>query len=179
MVVHCLVYLDVIISGSLSCAVVLWVYCCYLIYTYLLLFEIRIERGAPASSISLVVLNSSRVIQTRLVVFKLVSWYLNPSRGIQIRLVVFKSFSWYSNSSRGNEIRLMVFKFVFVVYKSVSWYSNSSRGNQIRLMVFKFVFVVFKSVSWYSNSSRGNQIRLRGIQIRLACKVNSLRLSCG
>jgi hypothetical protein len=47
-----------------------------------------------------------------------------------------------------------------------------SRGIQIRL-------VVFKLDSWYSNSSRGVQIRLRGIQIRLACKVNSLRLSCG
>jgi hypothetical protein len=44
--------------------------------------------------------------------------------------------------------------------------------HQNRLVVFIFV-------SWYSNSSRGVQIRLRGIQIRLACKVNSLRLSCG
>ena len=49
---------------------------------------------------------------------------------------------------------------------------NSSSGIQIHLVVFKFV-------SWYSNSSRGIQIRLRGIQIRLACKVNSLRLSYG
>ena len=68
------------------------------------------------------------------------------------------SVSWY-------QIRLVIFKFV-------SWYSNPSRGIQIRL-------VVLKSVSWYSNSSRGVQIRLRGIQIRLACKFNSLRLSCG
>ena len=95
-------------------------------YTYLftkcsLLFVIWIERGAPAFSICLVVLNSSRGIQTRLVVFKFASWYLNPSRiytnpsrGIEIRLVVFKSVSWYS-------IRL-------AVSKSVSWYLNPSRG---------------------------------------------------
>ena len=76
--------------------------------------------------------------------------YKNLSRGI-IRFVVL--------------IRLVVFKFV-------SWYSNPSRGIQIRLVVFQFV-------SWYSNSSRGFQIRLRGIQIRLTCKVNSLRLSFG
>ena len=64
-----------------------------------------------------------------------------------------------------------LYLFRLVVFKSVSWYSNPSRGIQIRL-------VVFKSVSWYSNPSRGVQI-LHGIQIRLACKVNSLRLSCG
>jgi len=79
-----------------------------------LLFVIRIKRGAPASSIRLVVLNLSRGIQTRLVVFKFASWYLNPSRGIQIRLVVYKSVSWYSNPSRG--------------IQSVSWYPNQFRG---------------------------------------------------
>ena len=86
----------------------------YLFTTCSLLFVIRIELGAPASSIRLVVLNSSRGIQTRLVVFKLASWYLNPSLGIQIRLVVFKSVSWYSNPSRG--------------IQSVSWYPNQFRG---------------------------------------------------
>ena len=79
-----------------------------------LLFVIRIERGAPTSSIRLVVLNSSRGIQTRLVIFKFASWYLNPTRGIQIRLVVFKSVSWYSNPSRG--------------IQSVSLYPNQFRG---------------------------------------------------
>jgi hypothetical protein len=86
----------------------------YLFTKCSLLFVIRIERGAPASSIRLVVLNSSRGIQTRIVVFKFASWYLNPSRGIQIRLVVFKSVWWYSNPSRGIQI--------------VSWYLNPSRG---------------------------------------------------
>ena len=85
----------------------------YLFSKCALLFAIRIERGAPASSIRLVVLNSSRGIETRLV-FKFASWYLNPSRGIQIRLVVFKSVSWYSNPSRG--------------IQSVSWYRNQFRG---------------------------------------------------
>ena len=70
--------------------------------------------AAPVSSIRLVVLNSSRGIQTRLVVFKFASWYLNPSSGIQIRLVVFKSVSWYSNPSRG--------------IQSVSRYRNQFRG---------------------------------------------------
>ena len=93
----------------------LWYYGCIAaflyIYIYLftkcsLLFVIWIERGAPASSFRLVVLNSSRGIQTRLVVFKFASWYLNPSRGIQIRLVVLKFV-------------FVVFKFVFVVFKFV------------------------------------------------------------
>ena len=78
MVVHCLVYLDVVISGSLSCAVVLSVLLLSYIYLFSkcsLLFAIRIERGAPASSIRLVVLNSARD-------FKFGSWYSNPSRGI-------------------------------------------------------------------------------------------------
>ena len=46
MVVHCLVYLDVVISGSLSCAVVLWVYCCYLIYTYLVSAHCCLQFGS-------------------------------------------------------------------------------------------------------------------------------------
>ena len=86
------------------------------------------------------------------------TWYTNSPRGTQIRYVVFKFVLWYSNPSRGIQIHLVVF--------------NPSRGIQIRL-------VVFKSISWYSNPSRGVQIRLHGIQIRLVCKVNSLRLSCG
>jgi len=73
----------------------------YLFSKCSLLFAIRIERCASASSIRLVVLNASRGIQTRPVVFKFASWYLNPSSGIQIRLVVFKSDSWYSNQFRG------------------------------------------------------------------------------
>ena len=104
----------------------------YLFTKCSLLFVIRIERGAPASSIRLVVLNSSCGIQTRLVVFKFSSWYLNPSRGIQIRLVVFKSVSWYS--------------VCLEVSKSVSWYLNPSRGIQ--------------TVMWYSNLTHGIQIRL-------------------
>ena len=86
MVVHWLVYLDVVISGSflVCCGTmgVLLLSYIYLFTKYSLLFVFRIERGAPASSIRLVVLNSARGIQTRLVVFKFASWYLNPSSGI-------------------------------------------------------------------------------------------------
>ena len=98
----------------------------YLFSKCSLLFVIRIERGAPASSIRLVVLNSSRGIQTRLVVFKFAAWYLNPSRGIQFRLEVFKSVSSYSNPSRGIQIRLVVFSPSRGI-QSVSWYPSQFR----------------------------------------------------
>ena len=147
--VSCYSYLRFIVVCCGTMGVLLLSYI-YLFTKCSLLFVIRIERGAPASSIRFVVLNSSRGIQTRLVVFKFALWYLNPSRGIQTRLVVSRSVSWYLNPSRGISIRL-------VVFKSVSWYSNPSRGIQIRLVVFnpsrgiQISFVVFKSVSWYSN----------------------------
>ena len=89
---------------------------------------------------------------------------INSNRYLQHLLTYVWNYFQQENK-QGIQIRL-------VVFKPVSWYSNPSRGIQIRL-------VVFKSVSWYSNPSRGVQIRLRGFQIRLARKVNSLRLSCG
>ena len=114
--------------------------------------------------------HSSRGIQTRLVVFKSVSWYTNPSR--------IQSVSWYPHQFRGIQIRLVVFKSVSwysirqVVSKSVSCYLNPTRGIQIPLVVFKFI-------SRYSNRSRGGQIRLPGTQICSSFKVNSLRQYCG
>ena len=69
LLIRCVV-LHVVCCGTMSVLLLSYI---YLFSKCSLLFAIRIERGAPASSIRLVVLNSARGIQTRLVVFKFAS----------------------------------------------------------------------------------------------------------